>query len=272
MNKIAKQKIEELYKPCVYHLDKQKICAYHKIRHSVVPDIETFDKILDIAKEYRLSAGVLANLWNTTRQSVENAKVRMFGKEDTRLKIRDITHHTYEDKFNILSKGLKLVEENSEITSIRKLSTELNFGYQFLSLSIKELSEDILIKNLLVQLEINKSKPPKEIRCYRCHTFKKIEYFGRSKNFKDGYSRSCKTCSTEAQKKYYQIRSDSNPNSEIFVKEKYCTWCRETKSYKEYDKARGTNTGLQQYCKVCQSYLVKRSKTRNYRNVRNDNI
>lgn len=272
MNKIAKQKIEELYKPCVYHLNKQKTCAYHKIKHSAVPDIETFDKILDIAQEYRLSAGVLANLWNTTRQSVVNAKVKMFGKEDTRLKVRDITFHTYEDKYNILSKGLELVEENPEITSIAKLSIELNFSYHFLRISILELSEDILIKNLLLQLEINKYTPPKEIKCYRCQTFKKIEYFGKSKNFKDGYSRSCKTCSKEAQKKYYYIRYDSNPNSEIFVKEKYCTWCRETKSYKQYDKARGNNTGLQQYCKVCQSYLSKRSKTRNYRNVRNDNI
>ena len=72
------------------------------------------------------------------------------------------------------------------------------------------------------------------------------------------------------QKKHYYLRYEQNKEGKVFVKEKFCTYCKQTLSADKFHKQLGNTTGLQQYCKDCLPILRAKSIRNSYRNVRNN--
>ena len=261
--------IDAIWKPCPHRGENNRnICEFHLVRHRAVPEKVIMDQIMYILDLHHVPSLVLSNHWGISRQALAWWFERYYG-QNRGLVGKTITKSEWQ---YILEQAYELVTNNTDIKTIAELSRIIeqknfvrakNVGQRF-----KTFIQRKDIKNLDIVLDIhkivkeNKKRPPNFIKCYRCSATKPFTEFYNSKATIDGYSRTCKECSKAQQTKYYYKRKEANKDGNVFVDEKYCTYCKQTKPASDYDRQSASNTGLQQYCKVCQSMLGKRSNLR----------
>lgn len=98
--------------------------------------------------------------------------------------------------------------------------------------------------------------------CKNCSEIKPLYEFYKSKNYKSGYNSSCKTCTNERCKRYYETLSTEENN---IPEQKTCTRCEKTKQITEFNKNKRMKDGHSIYCKDCsRSYENAKNKIRKH--------
>lgn len=244
------------------------VCPSHGYRHKALPPEDKLKEIIDlkINNEHNFTLNDLAALWKVGREYLSKNINAIYGSGNNIFS----GSYVWTNK-NYLEEVIETVTSNSDIKTVSTLLKEINYTRSKWLSFTRYYKDDPLLQVIYIKIEENKQTPPDKIKCYRCHTEKPVEQFYNSKHFKDGYARTCKECSKKIMKKHFDKRAALNKEGKIFVSEKFCTYCKETKSADKFDRQRGSTTGLQQYCKVCQRYLSKRSAYNSYKNARREN-
>ena len=253
--------LDEIWTMCKDYEGGGAKCSTHGFRHRPVPPKIIFDEVIELKSRVTLPVSAIAEHWKTSREAIYRWTLRYYGEnpfQDRRKKI---------DWEGVLPTILEEVKLNPKYKTIRDL--EFLSDIPSIRTGMMRYKDNPIVEAIKEQLDENKKIAPATIKCYRCHEEKDTKTeFHNSLRFKDGYSRTCKDCSKAQQKEYYYKRTEKNKDGEVFVEEKWCSWCKQTKSKDMFYRAKGNTTGLQQYCKPCQDMLQKRSISR--RNIDQD--
>jgi hypothetical protein len=247
--------LDDIWTMCRDYVGGGRKCSKHGGRHRPVPPKHIFDEVIELRKEVKLPVSVIAEHWKTSREAIHRWATRYYGENPFHDRQPRI------DWEGVLATLLEEVRLNPKYKTQRDL--ENLSGIPSIRTGMYNHKDNPLVDAIKEQLAENQKVAPATIKCYRCHEEKDTKTeFHNSLQFKDGYSRTCKDCSKATQKKYYYKRVEANKDGEVFVEEKWCSWCKQTKSRDSFHRAKGNTTGLQQYCKPCQDMLQKRSISR----------
>ncbi|MEO8609707.1 MAG: hypothetical protein ABI690_17575 [Chloroflexota bacterium] len=88
-------------------------------------------------------------------------------------------------------------------------------------------------------------------RCHRCQHDLPLSQFYKSKDFRDGYTASCKACYASAQGKIY--RGIKNKDRELPEGHLLCGGCNQVLPYTNFTRCNYKKSGYQSRCKECRN-------------------
>ena len=254
--------IERYHVQCEDYFDGKKVCHLCNVRHSRLPTPPVFRAIVG-AVENLYTHTAYAKIWNVGREATRELFARAFPEAPPSSEIQ-YGGHPEQQAHELLI----LVKDNPLISGHKALRKKAGITENHLKYLIRKVK--FFDELLSEQYDRNRRIPKESYSCYRCHLTMPRDNFHNSKRFKDGVSRTCKTCSKNQQKTYYNKRYEENFNGDVFVEEKRCPVCQLTLSADKFHRARGIRDGLQAQCKECHYDYVKQYLARKKKEKQSD--
>jgi hypothetical protein len=237
-------------------------CPVHGRAHRKLPDGETFAML--VQKFPTATMQLWANVYGVTREAVRLLYLSATGESMGERRLSNLygeepNEEMFERLFELYSTRIDLSLDTCK--QIVEMSDSY-FNYWTRRNSKNEITgpmgqrlEDAKALRLLNR------QNPKERICNRCKVRKPIEDFYNEKSDISGKSKTCKLCSYAGVKAYNEKRQMNFDPTKV-ASEKHCPGCDRTLSRKHFDIQKSSTTGLQTYCKACQTAFDSRHPVR----------
>jgi hypothetical protein len=237
-------------------------CPVHGRAHRKLPDGETFAML--VQKFPTATMQLWANVYGVTREAVRLLYLSATGESMGERRLSNLygeepNEEMFERLFELYSTRIDLSLDTCK--QIVEMSDSY-FNYWTRRNSKNEITgpmgqrlEDAKALRLLNR------QNPKERICNRCKVRKPIEDYYNEKSDISGKSKTCKLCSYAGVKAYNEKRQMNFDPTKV-ASEKHCPGCDRTLSRKHFDIQKSSTTGLQTYCKACQTAFDSRHPVR----------